>query len=153
MDFRIEKKDSFQIMGLSGHETVDTPRPEGELTGVWAGFFPEYNDKLNDYYTEPFWQIGAIEYEFVDGKKKIIIGAEYKGKLPEGMSLETIPAATWAVFSFDYPCGYYHYIEKYNRIVTEWLPTSGYKRDESVRQLEVYYKHWEIWIPVLKEKI
>ena len=32
-------------------------------------------------------------------KTRTIIGAQYKGRAPEKMTIETIVAATWAVFS------------------------------------------------------
>jgi AraC family transcriptional regulator len=148
MDFRIEKKDSFQIMGLSGYEIENSERV-GEVTGVWAKFMPEYDRKLHDYYTMPYAQVGASDKKYVDGKMKLTVGAEYKGKMVEGMDIETVPAATYAVFSFDYPAGYSFYEAGYNKILTEWLPTSGYIRDDNGMDLEVYHTHWEIWIPVL----
>jgi len=149
MEFRIEIKESFQIMGLSGYETENTER-EGEVTGVWAPFTADYDKKLRDYYTEPYWQVGASSKKYVDGKMKLTIGAEYKGKMIEGMDIETIPEATYAVFSFEYPVGYSIYEENYAKILNEWFPTSGYKRDEDSMDLEVYGDHWEIWIPVIK---
>ena len=67
----------------------------------------------------------------------------------EGMDIETVPAATWAVFSFEYPAGFSYYTKNHARIIDEWLPASGYKCNEEVAQLEVYHVHWEIWIPIL----
>ena len=160
MNFRIEQKDSFQIMGLSGYEAEDTDR-NAEVTGLWVEFSADYDPKLlydNEYgemlYTEPYWQVGACDEKYVDGKMKMIIGAEYKGKMIEGMSLETIPAATWAVFSFPWPVGYAIFMEAWTRIITEWFPTSGYKRREDVPRLEVYQidgDHWEIWMPIISK--
>lgn len=72
------------------------------------------------------------------------------------MTLETIPAATWAVFSFASPIGTDYVPAAYTRILTEWLPVSPYKRDEAVPSLEVFPAGdiyapgypWEIWIPI-----
>ena len=150
MEFTIEKKESFQIMGLSDYEYEDTERNE-EITGVWVEFTAEYDKKLMDYYTAPYWQVGAIDYSSKDGKKKIIVGGEYKGKMLEGMSIETIPAGTWAVFTFDYPAGFSYYVENLNKILTEWLPASEYKHDEEAMLLEVYFERWQLWIPVVKK--
>jgi len=150
MEFRIEKKESFQIMGLSGYETKETERV-GDITGTWAPFMADYDKKLHDYYSAPYWQVGASSKKYVDGKMKLTIGAEYKGKMIEGMDIETIPAATYAVFSFEYPVGYSIYEENYAKILTEWFPSSGYIRDENGMELEVYSEHWEIWIPVLSK--
>ena len=103
------------------------------------------------------WQVGAYEFKSTDGKTKTIVGAEYKGKKPDGVNLtiETISAATWAVFSINSTTGKKQYDEAYTRILTEWFPSSNYKRDEEIRSLDVYPSGtmdenyiWEIWIPV-----
>ncbi|SHH32554.1 GyrI-like small molecule binding domain-containing protein [Clostridium collagenovorans DSM 3089] len=47
--------------------------------------------------------------------------------------------------------------EAYTRVITEWLPQSGYNRNKAVPNLEVYPPGnassnnytWEIWLPVL----
>lgn len=160
MKFRIEQKDSFQIMGLSGYDSVEK---EGDLTPLWNKFMDEYNPKLwnngkPSFYTEPFHQVGAYSFASKDGKVKMIIGAEYKGVKPEGVdiSIETIPAATWVVFPFYGHTGFDKYNEAFTRILTEWFPASQYKRDESVPNLDVYpggkideNYAWEIWMPVI----
>jgi len=71
-----------------------------------------------------------------------------------GNFLTKIPAATWAVFTFDTELNQQSLSEAYARILTEWMPISGYKRDESVPHMEQYEagdKTWEIWIPVLNK--
>ena len=68
--------------------------------------------------------------------------------------LTKIPAATWAVFTFDMEMTEQSLSEAYTRILTEWMPISGYKRDESAPHMEQYEagdKTWEIWIPVVKK--
>lgn len=162
MKFRIEKRQHFQIMGLSGYDSVE--KVEG-MTPLWNKFMAEYNPKLwnngsPNFYTEPFHQVGAYSFASKDGKVKAIIGAEYKGIKPEDIdiSVETIPAATWAVFTFFGDTGFDKYDEALTRILTEWFPASQYKRDESIPALDVYpggkidddYA-WEIWIPVISK--
>lgn len=162
MEFRIENKESFQIMGLSGYDT-DECAPGDLLTPLWREFMDHYNPKLwnggssNSYYSAPFWQVGAYHFQSENGKTKAIIGAQYTGKILGDMDLETIPAATWAVFTIVSPSGKDHVPDAYTRIVTEWFPTSGYKRDVSVPSLEVFPPGnaasedyiWEIWMPVI----
>ena len=158
MNFRIEKKESFQIMGLSGYVEEVTKG----LPPLWEKYLNVYDPIMwnngDSYHSAPFWQIGAYDFHSVDGKTKAIIGAEYKGKKPEGVeiSIETIPAATWAVFPINSVTGAEKYNEAYTRILTEWFPASQYKRNEEVRNLDVYPAGtmdenyvWEIWIPVL----
>ena len=66
-----------------------------------------------------------------------------------------IPATNWAVFSFDNDPAEGNVAEAYARILTEWLPESGYRRDETKAHLERYpfgaggNWGWEIWLPVI----
>lgn len=73
-----------------------------------------------------------------------------------GLTVETIPAAEWAVFTINSRTGFDNVEKAYSRILTEWFPHSQYSRDESVPHFEVFpggnadspdYE-WEIWIPV-----
>jgi len=156
MNFRIEKKESFQVMGLSGYiagELVDG------MPSIVNEFYENYDPQINKYYTEPFWQISVYDFESVDGKSKVIIGAEYNGEKPDGVSLDIkdVPATTWAVFSIK-GCIGETYDAAYVRILTEWFPASNYKRDENMPHLEVIpggtqdeISAWEIWMPVLNK--
>lgn len=162
MKFRIERRECFQIVGLSGY---DGECEKGEqLTPLWRRFMEEYDPLLwngggaNNYYTAPFWQVGAYWFETDKGRTKSIIGAEFKGRKPEGMTTETIPAATWAVFSINSSTGIECVPAAYTSIMTEWFPASQYKRDEKVPNLEVFPQGdtaaedytWELWMPVMR---
>ena len=71
--------------------------------------------------------------------------------------METIPAATWAVFSITSPTGIEYVPAAYAKIMTEWFPASRYRRDEQTPSLEVFPEGdaaekgytWEIWIPII----
>ena len=73
--------------------------------------------------------------------------------MPFPKLLTKIPPATWAVFSFDTEMTEQSLSEAYTRILTEWMPISAYKRDESMPHMEQYNPNgdntWEIWLPVL----
>lgn len=160
MNFRIEKKDSFKIMGLSGYDHTEC-EPNDSLTPLWREFMDNYNPRLRNgdgalsYYSAPFWQVGAY-FPSKEGQTKAIIGAEYKGTKLDDMTIETIPAATWAVFTIVSPSGIDYVPDAFARILTEWFPASQYERDESVPSLEVYPDgdassneyQWEIWMPI-----
>ena len=164
MNFRIEKKESFQIVGLSGYENVEG-RSDDTLTPLWREFMDKYNPYLwnaggdDNYYTAPFWQVAAYYFQSDGGKTKTVIGAEFKGKKPDNMEVVTIPDATWAVFPITSPTGVDYVPAAYTRIMTEWFPTSQYRRDESVPSLEVFPDGnasstdytWEIWMPVINK--
>ena len=168
MKFRIEKKDSFQVMGLAGYTNgEDCTEWKDSLWGIFldggdgpdgSGTFNQafWNQGKQSYYTAPFWQVGVYDFHSVDGKTPTIIGAEYKGRKPdiENMSIKTIPSATWAVFTFYGETGA-KVGEAITRIVTEWFPQSQYERNEDVPMLDVYPDGvidedyaWEIWMPV-----
>ena len=156
MNFRIEKKERFQVMGLSGYiagELVDG------MPSIVKEFFDDYYPKMSEYYSAPLWQVSVYDFKPVDDKAKVVIGAEYKGERPDGLDLdmEDVPAAAWAVFSIE-GCIGETYDAAYARILTEWFPTSSYRRDETMPHLEVLptgrqdeIPTWEIWMPVLSQ--
>ena len=66
-----------------------------------------------------------------------------------------VPAATWAIFSGEGTNQSIQELER--RIVTEWLPTSGYEYGNAP-DVEVYLNpdpqnaQYEVWIPVVKSR-
>ena len=162
MNFRIEKRESFQIVGLAGY---DQPTPENgdKLTPLWRKFMDGYNPRLwngggeRSLYTAPFWQVGAYWPSESGQAQTTAIGAEYKGQQPEGMTLTEVPAATWAVFPICSPTGIDYVPDACARVVDERLPTSQYQYDPSAPWLEVFPDGdasssdytWELWVPLL----
>ena len=71
----------------------------------------------------------------------------------EGLEEYVIPAATWAIFPGSGTNASVQELER--RIVTEWLPTSGYEY-ANAPDIEVYLNadpqnaQYEVWIPVQK---
>ena len=66
-----------------------------------------------------------------------------------------VPASTWAIFPGEGTNQSVQYLEQ--RIVTEWLPTSGYEY-ANAPDIEVYLNpdpqnaKYEVWIPVVKKQ-
>lgn len=110
-EFRIEKKDSFKNYGFVRIR-------EWGMQNWWAvwqlfgGNYDNYNFRL--------WNGGGrtiitrhlsgrlqpmILSVRVWGRTKVIIGAEYKGKRPDGMMVQMVPTVTWAVFIDFIPTG------------------------------------------------
>jgi len=154
MNFRIEKKESFQVMGLASY--IDGELIDG-MPSVVKEFFENYDSPMAEYYTTPFQQVSVYDFDSIDDKTKVIIGAEYKGEKPSDLHLDMkdVVAATWAVFSIN-ACISKTYDAAYARILTEWFPSSSYKRDKTVPHLEVLpvesgSLEWEIWMPVLNK--
>lgn len=73
----------------------------------------------------------------------------------DGLEEYMVPAYTWAVFSGEGICPQ-AIQELEQRIVTEWLPASGYEYDNGP-DMEVYLNpdpqnsKFEVWIPVVKK--
>ncbi len=88
-------------------------------------------------------------------KWEYYIATETDKKVPKGMDEYIIPAGTWAVFPGEgaMPKAIQE-IEK--RIITEWLPTSGYEYADAP-DIELYLNEdptnakFEVWIPIRKK--
>ena len=161
MDFRIEKKESFKIIGW---KTENAGGPDD-----WEYFFKHYGGKIT--YKAPLWSVGA--YKFTpDGshfkgeesnfpvKVDCIIGALYDGEpIADGLTLEEFPAGTWAVFPIVSDPDNDATGTAYAKAMTEWFPLSNYKINFALPYLEVYgipteqgkVRYDEVWIPVLNK--
>ncbi|WP_167957024.1 AraC family transcriptional regulator [Anaerosporobacter faecicola] len=149
MNYRIEKKESFTVVGITQRfsqtnlgesvgkmwsetpaETITQISALGDgLVGVYSGM---YEDNTTDYY----------------------IGSITEKDCPETMCTLEIPAHTWAIFEIVGPLPT-AMADVWGRIFSEWFPTSGYEHAEAP-EVEWYsqgdlgaadYKS-EIWIPV-----
>lgn len=77
--------------------------------------------------------------------------------VPEGMSEYKVPECTWAIFECKGALPYaIQNLQK--RIVTEWLPTSGYDY-ANAPDIEVYFEgdqysddyKCEVWLPIIRK--
>jgi AraC family transcriptional regulator len=166
MDFKIESKDSFKIIGY---------KCSGEWDD-WVYFNQHLDPQLrsniteNSYYKAPFWQVGAYKFNPSDeasnkncskNEYQCIIGAQLKEEpILSGMDVEEFPAATWAIFSVEYDPLNDSTGKTYAKVLSEWFPVSNYKRNDSIPYLEVYSipgeaepnrYHCEIWVPVVNK--
>jgi AraC family transcriptional regulator len=132
--------------------TVDSR--EMKVAKVSQGTGGESADKRTGIY----YAVAAFDFHAQDGKVKIVVGSEGDGVAVSSGNGEEIPAADWAVFSFTMELTPKNTSQAYARILTEWFPASGYKRDETKPHIEKFpmgegsENHpWEIWVPVLKK--
>nr|WP_295683124.1 GyrI-like domain-containing protein [uncultured Lachnoclostridium sp.] len=153
MNYRIEQKESFNIVGVKqrfsqinglgeniGKMWSETPRETisqiaelgNGLVGVYSGM---YEDNTTDYY----------------------IAAITEKDSPKTLCKLEIPSLTWAIFEITGPMPT-AMADIWGRIFSEWFPTSGYEHAEAP-EVEWYsngdmsssdYKS-EIWIPVIKK--
>jgi len=168
MDFRIEHKESFKIIG---QKTVNWGGPDD-----WGQFYETFGKTFENaggksYYKAPFWHVGAYKflpsgsygYGEIENKPNevvCVIGALYDGEpLTDGLILEEFPAVTWAVFPVVSDPANDATGKAYAKAMTEWFPVSNYKRIENLAYLEVYaiptkegeVHYDEVWIPVLNK--
>lgn len=158
MDYRIVKKEAFTVLGASKEFRYENAKQEIPL--FWQ---EHYSSGKGEYVCGMFGinidpQMGNESFEY-------LIADIYNPSvdIPNGLTVKTIPALTWAVF----PCKGalpYSLQDVNTRIFSEWLPAlqdyefaAGYcvemydmpnKYPKGTND-ENYYT--EIWIPVKKK--
>lgn len=153
MQYRIETKEAFQIVGVSMPIQQDM----------------EYNLKVIPPKWEEVARDGTLQALLarMDGQPAGVLGVNacsdaapwryyiaVASSQAEGFEALTVPAATWAIFSGSGPHASIQKLEQ--RILTEWLPTSGYEYGDAP-DIEVYLSpdpenaRYEVWVPVVKK--
>lgn len=157
MNYRIEKKDAFRIVGRKKHFSGDVEEAFKNVPLFWqevmkSGAIPRMCELLNQ---EPVGVLGVSTECFKDFDYFIAVATDKKA--PEDMDEYTIPECLWAKFE----CvgampEAMQTLQK--RIATEWLPNSGYEY-ANAPDIEVYpegdqyskdYK-CEVWLPIVKK--
>jgi len=159
MNYQIETKESFRIVGVKLQATWSPEKQEGfaEVPKFWAkhaqlGTILRLCEIMDSSMPGIFgvstgdWQhSGVFEY---------YIAVASDQPVPDGMFEYQIPACTWAVFPCKGPMpAAIQSLQQ--RVVTEWLPSSGYQY-ANAPDIEVYsdgdqtsedYTCW-VWLPV-----
>lgn len=157
MNYRIETKESFRIIGVSAPMDKDVEKNFQTVPGLWTkaamdGTVQKLVAKIGK---EPQGILGvsACVGSLEDWKYLIAVSSE--DPLEEGWDEYTVPAATWAIFEGKGTMpGSIQQLEK--RIGTEWLPNSGYEFGEAP-DIELYLNpdpenaEYEVWVPVKKK--
>lgn len=155
MNYKIEKKDSFTVMGMSKtflHETCkqDIPKFWDEF---YADGYGKYVSGLFGVNIDPEMGGSTFEYLIADPYNPTV-------EVPEGFVTRTIPAFTWAIFSCDGPMP--TALQDVNqKIFSEWLPALKEYEFAAGYCIEMYddptkypkgmddeHYHSEIWIPI-----
>lgn len=158
MDYRIEKKDEFRIVGAKEHYVLNVEENFAQIPAFWqktvqSGTFSQILGLVNQ---EPKGILGLTSS--MKGKDfDYYIAAPSDMVVPDGLYEYTVPACTWAIFTCIGPMPTaIQALQK--RIVSEWLPTSGYEYADAP-DIEVYFEgnqqaedyHCEVWLPVEKK--
>lgn len=158
MNYTIETKEAFRIVGVSKHYEMDMDKNFAEVPKFWQktamlGKIPKII-KLND--TEPKGLLGVSTC--MNGKDfDYYIAVASNQEKPKKYSEYTVPECTWGIFECvgAMPEAIQN-LQK--RIVTEWLPTSGYEY-ANAPDIEVYFEgdqksdnyRCEVWVPIVKK--
>ena len=153
MDYKIESKDAFTVVGDVREFNTDTSY--SAIPKFWREHFESGNGK------HICGMFGVCYGHNSDSKRfsyMIADRAEGKGELPSGFDTKEIPAKTWAVFPIKgaMPIA----LQDVNtKIWSEWLPNCReYEIDGNI-YIEMYSEgdtnspdyYSEIWIPVKKK--
>jgi len=156
MNYRIETKDAFRIVGVSVPLEKEIEKNFAVIPSKWQeiamnGTLQKLMQMMD---AEPMGVLGISTCNEEEPWRYYIAVATSKerGEFEE----YTVPAATWAVFPGAGTNQSIQELEK--RIVTEWLPTSGYEYGDAP-DVEVYLNadpqnaKYEVWIPVTKKQV
>lgn len=154
MEYRIENKDTFRIIGVSKplcHEIEKNFEvvPKMWQTATVDGTIPRLASMMNG---EPMGLLGVSVCNEENWRYFIAVSSNHE--IDDTLQEYTVPASTWAIFSGTGSGKSLQELEK--RIVTEWLPTSGYEYGNAP-DIEVYLNadpqnaKYEVWIPVVKK--
>lgn len=154
MNFKIENKKALRILGKSCPLSRVLEENFATIPHEWDEALE--NGTLKKLYTlmneQPNGLLGVSVHNDEEWKYFIAVSST-----EEDMQFEEyeIPAATWAVFSGSGTNISLQDLER--RVITEWLPTSGYEYAE-IPDIEVYIKAdpndaiYEYWLPIVKRQ-
>lgn len=155
MNYRIEKKDAFRIIGVSAPLHREIENNFMIVPKMWEDAVSNRTmEKLAGMMDTPVKGLLGVSVcnDEEDWKYFIAVAStKEKGEFDE----YTVPASTWAVFPGSGTNQSIQELER--RIVTEWLPTSGYEY-ANAPDIEVYLNpdpqnaQYEVWIPVTKKQ-
>lgn len=153
MNYRIETKEAFRITGVSVPLEKEIEKNFAVIPSKWQEI--SVNGTLQRLIQmmdrEPMGVLGVSTCNGEEAWRYYI--AVSSSKEGEGLEEYIVPAATWAIFPGEGTNESIQELER--RIVTEWLPTSGYEYADAP-DIEVYISpdpqnaKYEVWIPVVK---
>jgi AraC family transcriptional regulator len=152
LNYRVKRKEAFRIIGVSKPLDSEIENNFAVVPALWQeaamNGTVERLAEMTD--TAPMGILGVSVCNDEEQWKYFLAAASTKKA--EGFEEYMVPAFTWAVFPGEGACpGAIQELER--RIVTEWLPTSGYEYDNGP-DIEVYLNpdpsdaKFEVWIPV-----
>ncbi|MDD4851015.1 MAG: AraC family transcriptional regulator [Gemmiger sp.] len=156
MEYRIEKKNAFRIVGRSEALQQEIEKNFAVVPNMWQkaamdGTLAALAAMMDG---EPKGMLGVSACNEAE-KWRYYIAVASNQPLADTFEAYLVPAATWAIFPGSGSGQSIQELEK--RIVTEWLPSSGYEY-ANAPDIEVYLNPdpqnatYEVWIPVTKSE-
>lgn len=155
MNYRIENREEIRIVGISQPLHKEIEKNFEVVPQMWGkaamdGTIPRLAGMMDG---QPMGLLGVSACGEEENWRYFIAVAS-SAPAEDGLEEYRIPASTWAVFSGSGTNLSIQELER--RIVTEWLPTSGYEYGNAP-DIEVYLNpdpanaQFEVWIPVKKK--
>lgn len=155
MNYRIETKDAFRIIGVSAPLEQEIENNFMVVPKMWEkaaadGTIQRLAGMMD---ATPMGLLGVSACNDAEQWKYFI--AVSSTKADDEFEEYIVPASTWAIFSGTGTNQSIQELEQ--RIVTEWLPTSGYEY-ANAPDIEVYLNpdpqnaQYEVWIPVVRKQ-
>ena len=158
INYRIEKKEAFKIVGVKEHYAINIEENFADVPIFWqkaaqSGILQTICSFLN---REPYGVLGVSTC--MNGKDfDYYIAVATSKETPSELSEYMVREGTWAIFECvgSIPNALQN-LQK--RIVSEWLPTSGYEYADAP-DIEVYFEgnqqaddyRCEVWMPIVKK--
>ena len=156
MNYRIEEKESFRVIGVSKSLYNEIEKNFEIVPKMWEeeakkGTIQKLALRMEG---DPKGLLGVSACNKVD-EWKYFIAVSNNDANDNFFEKLIIPKSTWAIFEGSGNAKDIQQLEQ--RIVTEWLPTSGYEYSNAP-DIEVYMSEnikdmrFEVWIPVKKRE-
>lgn len=152
MEYQIVKREAFRIVGFRTPLPADVEESFQVVPRFWAEIGPRQMELIPLMNGEPAGMLGVSTCGQEDNRYYIAVASD--APVPNGMHEWIVPAATWAVFTGtgQLPDAMQ---ELQRRIVSEYLPDSGYEWAKAP-DIEVYLNRpgeesrFQVWLPVTR---
>lgn len=156
MNYKIEKKDSFKIIGVAQPLYKEIEKNFKIVPQMWQKVATNGTvEKLVSMMNTELKGILGVSACNEEDEWRYYIGVASDKPIDEGFEEYIVPELTWAIFYGEGSMP--HSIQELEkRIVAEWLPTSGYEYANGP-DIELYLSpdpqnaKFEVWIPVVKK--
>lgn len=156
LNYRIEKKEAFRIVGVSQPLHKEVEENFMIVPKMWQDAAMNGTiQKLVGIMDAPVMGVLGVSACNDEEQWKYFIAVSSSVPVDEDLEEYVVPPFTWAIFPGEGACPQ-AIQELERRIVSEWLPTSGYEYDNGP-DIEVYLNpdprkaEFEVWIPVIKK--